>query len=95
MAAMNIQGWISSKVTCNVTFCLEHLERNVNLHETLSICIVNEIINVSKNILRACLHRDGGPQVSEVTRLGGVKKYPSITCNLTTPPSRGALSQDY
>ena len=36
-------------------------------------------MNVSKNIyFRACLHRDGGPQVSEVTRLGGVKKYPSI-----------------
>ena len=46
-AAMNIQGWISSKVTCNVTFCLEHLERNANLHETLSICIVNEMINVT------------------------------------------------
>ena len=26
---------------------------------------------------------------------GGVKKYPSFTCNLTTPPSRDALSQDY
>ena len=28
-------------------------------------------------------------------RWGGVKKYPSFTCNLTTPPSRDALSQDY
>ena len=47
MSAMNIKDWISSKVTCNVTFCLEHLERNANLHETLSICIVNEMINVT------------------------------------------------
>ena len=79
MSAMNIQGWISSEVTCNVTFCLEHLERNANLHETLSICIVNEIINVSKNILRACLHRDGGPQVIEVTRLGGAQpRHPGL-----------------
>ena len=45
--------------------------------------------------LRACLHGGGGPQVGEVTRLGEVKKWPSFTCNLTTPPSRGALSQDY
>ena len=44
---------------------------------------------------RACLHGGGGPQVREVTCLGGVKKYPSFTCNLTTPPSRCALSQDY
>ena len=36
----------------------------------------------------------GRPQVGEVTCLGGVKKYPSFTCNLTTPPSRGALSQE-
>ena len=45
--------------------------------------------------IRACLHGGGGPQGSEVTRLGGVKKYSAFTCNLTTPPSRGALSQDY
>ena len=31
----------------------------------------------------------------QVTRLGWVKKQPYFTCNLTTPPSRGALSQDY
>ena len=36
----------------------------------------------------------GGPQVGEVTCLGGVKKYPSFTCNPTTPPSRTALSQE-
>ena len=34
-----------------VNFCLEHLQKNANLHETLRICIVNEIMNVSKNIL--------------------------------------------
>ena len=28
--------------------------------------------------LRACLHGGGGPQVGEVTRLGGVKKYPPL-----------------
>ena len=44
---------------------------------------------------RACLHGGGGPRVGEVTCLGGVKKYPSFTSNLTTPPSRGALSQGY
>ena len=31
----------------------------------------------------------------EVTHLGGIKKKPSFTCNLTTPPSWGALSEDY
>ena len=36
----------------------------------------------------------GGAQVGEVTRLGGVKKFPCFTCNLTTPPSRGAPSQE-
>ena len=34
-----------------VNFCLEHLQKKANLHETLRICIVNEIMNVSKNIL--------------------------------------------
>ena len=48
-----------------------------------------------KHTLRACLHGSGGPQVDEVTCLGGVKKYPSFTCNLTTPPPRGAHFQDY
>ena len=28
--------------------------------------------------LMACLHGGGGPQVGEVTRLGGVKKYPPL-----------------
>ena len=37
----------------------------------------------------------GDTQVGEVTRLGEVKKLPSFTCNLTTPLSWGALSQDY
>ena len=41
------------------------------------------------------LHRGGDPQVVEVTDLGGIKKKTSFTCNLTTPPSRGALSEDY
>ena len=45
--------------------------------------------------MRACLHGGGGPQVGEVTRLGGLKKNPSFICNVTAPPSRGALSQDY
>ena len=49
----------------------------------------------SQHQIRACLHGGGGPQVGEVTRLGGVRNYPSFTCNLTTTPSRGALSQDY
>ena len=38
---------------------------------------------------RACLHGGRGPQVDEV------KTQPSFTCNLTTPPSQVALSQDY
>ena len=54
-----------------------------------------EALVIVNNSLRACLHWGGGPQVGEVTCLGGAKKYPSSTCNLTTPPSRGALSQDY
>ena len=37
----------------------------------------------------------GGTQVGEVTRLGEEKQEPSFTCNLTTPSSRGALSQDW
>ena len=41
------------------------------------------------------LHKGGDPQVVEVTDLGGIKKKTSFTCNLTTPPSRGALSEDY
>ena len=28
--------------------------------------------------MRACLHGGGGPQVNEVTRLGGVKKNPPL-----------------
>jgi len=47
------------------------------------------------NNARACLREAAGPHNGEVTRLGGLKKYLSFTCNLTTPPSRGALSQDY
>ena len=45
--------------------------------------------------VRPCLHGGEGPRVGEVTRLGGVRKEPSSTCNLKTPPSWGALSQDY
>ena len=41
------------------------------------------------------LHGGGGPQVGEVTRLGGVKNSPRLHANLTAPPFRGALSQDY
>ena len=43
--------------------------------------------------LRACLHEGGGPYIGEVTLLGRVTKKPSFSCNLTTPPSWGALSQ--
>ena len=44
----------------------------------------------------ACLHEGGGPQVGEVTCLGGIKKNNlPLHAILTTPPSRGALSQDY
>ena len=45
--------------------------------------------------IRACLQGGGEPQAGEVTRLRGVEKQPFFTCNLATPPSRGALSQDY
>ena len=47
------------------------------------------------NNVRACLREGGGPHRGEVTRLGMVKKKLSFTCNLTTPPSRGTISQDY
>ena len=30
--------------------------------------------------LRACLHGGGGPQVGEVTGLGGVTKVASVVC---------------
>ena len=44
----------------------------------------------------ACLHEGGGPQVGEVTCLGGIKKNNlPLHAILTTPPSRGALSQAY
>ena len=44
----------------------------------------------------ARLHEGGGPQVGEVTCLGGIKKNnPPLHAILTIPPSRGALSQDY
>ena len=33
-----------------------------------------EITLRAVSIVRACLHGDGGPQVSEVTRLGGVTR---------------------
>ena len=49
----------------------------------------------SITLLRACVPGGEGPQVGKVTRLGGVKKYLFFACNLTTPSSRGALSQDY
>ena len=39
--------------------------------------------------------RGEGHQVAEVTRSGGVKQQPAFTFNLTTSPSRGALSRDY
>ena len=47
--------------------------------------------------LRACLHGGGGPQVGKVTCLGLGKKNnnPPLQAILQTPPSRGALSQDY
>ena len=34
------------------------------------------ILSLSRNANRACLHGDGGPQVGEVTRLGGVTRLP-------------------
>ena len=33
------------------------------------------ILSLSRNANRACLHGDGGPQVGEVTRLGGVTRF--------------------
>ena len=53
------------------------------------------LVAVASLDLRACLRGGRVPQVGEVTRLGGVRKKPSISCNTTTPPSRGALSQYY
>ena len=42
--------------------------------------------------LRACLHGGGGPQVGEVTRLAVVEKWLVFTCKLTTPGSRGDVT---
>ena len=50
------------------------------------------LVAIASLDLRACLH---GGRVPQVARLGGVKKKPSIICNTTIPPSRGALSQCY
>ena len=36
--------------------------------------VKNETRQQRKHHIRACLHGSGGPQVGEVTRLGGVKK---------------------
>ena len=38
--------------------------------------------------LSLTVHGGGGPQVGGVTRLGGVRKEPSSTCNLTTRLTR-------
>ena len=38
---------------------------------------LNEIKRCSHNQLRACLHGGGGPQLGEVTRLGGVQYLPA------------------
>ena len=46
-----------------------------------------------QNILRACLHGGGGPQVGEVTPLSVVEKWPAFTCKLTTPGSRGDVTR--
>ena len=41
-------------------------------------------------VLRACLHGGGGPQVGEVTHLGGVTRLYRIShFNLITFPKRG------
>ena len=38
--------------------------------------------------LSLTVHGGGGPEVGGVTRLGGVRKEPSSTCNLTTRLTR-------
>ena len=35
---------------------------------------ISAAININAAFLRACLHGGGGPQVGEVTRLGGVTR---------------------
>ena len=85
-----------------------HLKREFALFETLSILfnfisLVKCWRNVQKSVMHVqscCFANIRGlftwkwrPQVGEVTRLGGVKKSPSFTSNLTTPPSQGALTQ--
>ena len=45
--------------------------------------------------LRACLHGSGGPQVGEVTRLGGVKKITLLYMQPYNPAIAGARSQNY
>ena len=43
--------------------------------------------------VRACLHGGGVPQVSEVTRLAVVKKWPVFTCKLTTTGPLGDVTR--
>ena len=45
--------------------------------------------------LRASLHGSGGPQVGEVTRLGGVEKLTLLYMQPYNPAIAGARSQDY
>ena len=45
--------------------------------------------------LRACLHGSGGPQVGEVTRLGGVKKKILLYMQPYNPAIAGVRSRDY
>ena len=58
---------------------------------TITVTLTNQKflwnVNVSPMIhlfLSLTVHGGGGPEVGGVTRLGGVRKEPSSTCNLTT-----------
>ena len=61
---------------CCEKFPIRRARKFPGIHRFLSLTV------------RACLHGGGGPQVGEVTRLGGVRKEPSSTCNLTTRLTR-------
>ena len=80
-------------LTCKV--CVVFKDNKFLTIVSVSFLLTITPLSTNSSGIRACFHGGGGPQGGEVTRLGGVKNCPAFTCNLTTTPSRGALTQDY
>ena len=67
----------------------EHLLESLwKQHKQIAMALIGN----STDTLRACLHKDGRPQVGEVTLVAVVEKQPLFNCNLTSTGSRGEAS---